>query len=71
MGFGGSISYHVPAGSIDAAERATFLNLYSGIALTGDIEPPPNINISLSSTIFDKMGVNSYIDSIIGVSSTL
>ena len=42
LGFGVPFIRHsVPSGSVDVGHRATMLNMYSGIAPTGEIEPPP------------------------------
>ena len=43
LGFGVPfIRHNIPDGTVDVGHRATMLNMYSGIAPTGIVAPPPD-----------------------------
>jgi len=71
MSFSAPISLLVPAGSINAAQRATLSNLYNGITLATAIIPPPNIDIGVDCTIRPTVGLDCTMKATIGISCLL
>lgn len=71
MGFGRvSTKLMTPTGSVNEAQRATALNLYSGITLDAPVVVVVVDPIGLASLIFTTEGVTSTVTTTQGISST-